>query len=121
MLSTDEDALICDLAEIYGVLDMRSLPVNLVATLSYGLREDSRIKLKMQNQSANFSTMLLATIADRLAILIWQRTKDAEHGYNKPESILDKLLNNEEKEFQSFSSSDEFNAKWIELTNRGDN
>ena len=46
MIRFDEDALICDLAETYHIYDYRSLPVKLVATLSAGLRDDSRIKLK---------------------------------------------------------------------------
>ena len=36
MIFTDEEALICDLAETYQIFDYRSLPVRTVATLSAG-------------------------------------------------------------------------------------
>lgn len=49
MLSTDRDALICDMAETYHIYDMRALPVETLATLACGLRDDSRIKLKMSD------------------------------------------------------------------------
>ncbi len=41
MISRDEDALICDLAETYQIYNYKSLPARLVATLSVGLRDDS--------------------------------------------------------------------------------
>ena len=44
MLAADRDALICDLAETYHVLDLTALPVPLLATLAAGLRGDSRIR-----------------------------------------------------------------------------
>jgi len=40
MLELDEDALVCDLAETYGIYNYRSLPATLVATFSVGLREN---------------------------------------------------------------------------------
>lgn len=40
-------------------------------------------------------TLLLALIADRLALLQWMKTKDAEKGRNKPESLF-KILYHEE-------------------------
>lgn len=47
MLAADRDALICDLAETYRVLDYRALPVELLATLAAGLRPDARIWQKI--------------------------------------------------------------------------
>ena len=49
MIQTDEDALICDLAETYGIFDYRQLPADQVAVFAFGLRDDSRIKLAMTN------------------------------------------------------------------------
>lgn len=46
MIQTDEDALICDLAETYQIYDYRQLPAYQVAVFSYGLRDDSRIKVR---------------------------------------------------------------------------
>ena len=90
---TDEDALICDLAETYGVMDMWSLPVLTVATLSIGLGGDSRIMQKMAGQPVNNNIILLAGILDKLSFLAWTKTKDAQTGRNRPISVLNKLLN----------------------------
>lgn len=43
MIATDQDALICDMAETYGIFDLQALPVATLATLAVGLRENSRI------------------------------------------------------------------------------
>ena len=42
MLAADEDAVICDFAEVYHVLDLRALAPPLAATLAAGLPPDSR-------------------------------------------------------------------------------
>lgn len=41
------DELVCDMAETYHVFDLRALPVETLATLAVGLRENSRVKMKM--------------------------------------------------------------------------
>ena len=76
MVATDEDALICDLAETYQIYDYRRLPLKMVSVFSFGLRENSRIKMKMNDIEVPFETMLLAGIQDKLNVLIWQQTKD---------------------------------------------
>lgn len=91
MIAADEDALICDLAETYGVLEYRTLPVRLLATLAAGLREDSRIKRRMQDTRLPPDTMLLAAAVDRLSFLAWAQTEDARHGLNRPRSVLEAL------------------------------
>ena len=70
MIKTDENALICDFAETYHIYNYRSLPVSLVATLAAGLRDDSRIKLKLNKQRVSNTDLLLAVIADRLGLLL---------------------------------------------------
>ena len=115
---TDEDALICDLAETYGVLDMWSLPVLTVATLSIGLKGDSRIMRKMAGQAVDDKIMLLAGILDRLSFLAWTKTKDAQSGRNRPDSVLNKLLNGNKKPdrgFEVFNSGEEFMERLNQL------
>lgn len=92
MIETDEDALICDFAETYNVLNYKALPLNLAATLAVGLRADSRIMLKMSHQKIDYNVILRAAILDRLSFLAWSKTKDAETGKNRPESIVSKLM-----------------------------
>lgn len=107
MINTDEDALICDLAETYGIYDYRSLPLQTVAALSVGLRADSRIKMKLSGMEFEPDTYLLAAIVDRLSVLLWRQTKDGMEGINPPTLIL---VNNAKEENNGFSSGEEFEA-----------
>lgn len=113
MISRDEDALICDLAETYQIYNYRSLPARLVATFSVGLRDDSRIKLKMSNEKVSLQNYLLASIMDRLSLLVWFQTKDGQDGKNRPLMMVDALLGNEieaESDLESFESIDDYEA-----------
>ena len=110
MLDLDEEALICDLAETYGIFNMESLPVQTVATLSIGLRGDSRIKLAAAGRKVGTTDALLATIADYLAMIFWTKTKDGQKGRNRPKSIREALENGNKKdnEIVGFESVEEF-------------
>lgn len=112
MIATDEDALICDLAETYQIYDYRRLPLKMVAVFSFGLRENSRIKMKMNDIEVPFETMLLAGIQDKLNVLIWQQTKDGMSGRNYPKSMVATLIGSQEKAKTSdligFESSEDF-------------
>lgn len=114
MVRTDEDALICDLAETYHIYDYRQLPATRAAVLACGLRDSSRIKMKMSGIKLPLDTMILAMIYDATKIIAWQRTKDAENGRNKPKSFLNGLLEaDKQKETRAFNTPDEFRA-WRE-------
>ena len=80
MLELDEDALICDLAETYHILDYRSLPLEMVATLSVGLRDNSRIKMRASGLKVTQDTLLLAAIADRVEMFRYGFTDAAKNG-----------------------------------------
>lgn len=112
MLNFDEDALICDMAETYGVFNLFELPPQLAATLAVGLREDSRIKVKMSGMKMDFNKYILAALFDKVNWLCWTKTKDAQHGTHVPESILDLLLQtdkpNAPDEFMVFDSPEAF-------------
>ena len=112
MIVTDEDALICDLAETYHIYDYRRLPVLSVAVFSLGLRQNSRIKMIMSGNRITLVESLLGCAVDRLSILAWQKTKDGSKGTNVPQSILEKLLGIDERksesDTQTFSSGEEF-------------
>lgn len=92
MLATDADALTCDMAETYGVLDWHTLPLPTAAVLAAGLRETSRIRMKMSGAKADPETMLLASITDRVGLLVWQNTEDARHGRGCPPSVFNLLM-----------------------------
>lgn len=112
MIRTDETALICDLAETYGILDWRALPLKTAAALSAGLRDNSRIKMKISGRKIDDSTALLASAVDRLTTLVWFKTKDGAKGRNRPESILDRLTEDhnkpKDKDIRTFRTPEEF-------------
>lgn len=118
MLSADCDALICDFAETYGILNIRALPVSLLATLAVGLREDSRIKMNLSGSKANKSEMLLAAAVDRLSLLVWAQTEDGRNGVNPPKSVLDSIVGAEKTDslVVAFESGDEFEIEWAQIT-----
>jgi len=112
MIATDEDALICDLAETKKISNTGRLPLKMVAVFSFGLRENSRIKMKMNDIEVPFETMLLAGIQDKLNVLIWQQTKDGMNGRNYPASMLALLTKSQQKpktsDLVGFESSEDF-------------
>lgn len=118
MIKTDEDALICDLAETYKVFDYKSLPLSTVATLSVGLRDDSRIKMKMRGVKHSLDTVLLAAVADRLSTLVWFQSEDGARGENRPTSILTALLGEKQDagERETFDNADDFDREWKRLS-----
>lgn len=119
MIAADEDALLCDLAETYTIYDMRSLPPSVIATFSIGLRDNSRIKMKLSGQTVPLETMLLASAVDRLSLLVWSKSKDAENGKNRPKSIVESLLKKEiENDVVSFDSPEAFWQAMEEINHR---
>lgn len=111
MIATDENALICDLAETYHIFNYRELPVKLLATLSVGLRKDSRIMMKLSGQTLKLDEMLWALMLDDLNFLVWAKTKDGQKNRKKPKSIF-KMLNSapkpKAKEIKGFDTVQDF-------------
>lgn len=115
MIELDEDALICDFAETYHIYDFRGLSPIRAGVLACGLRDDSRIKMKMMGMKVPFDDMLLATIADKLENQLYQYAK--AHGASslgEPVSIVQQLNNSpsDNKEFRTFTSGDDFMKEW---------
>lgn len=107
MIKLDEDALICDLAETYQIYDYRSLPVKLVATLSAGLRDNSRIKLKAAGSSVAFDTIILAAIADNISMLRAGFSKDKP---NKPFLFTEAIHGETKPKVKGFKTVADFEA-----------
>jgi hypothetical protein len=88
---------------------MRSLPVDLVATLSCGLRDNSRIKMSLRGESLTMEQSLLALTLDSVTANTWMHTEDARHGRNRPRSVYGMLTGSEsESELEQFTSVAEF-------------
>lgn len=91
MAAADEDALVCDFAEVYHVLPWRALPARLAATLAAGLPDTARIRLRMAGANAPAPLMLQAAMLDRLSLLVWMQTKDGQKNRRRPKSIAELL------------------------------
>lgn len=121
MIRLDEEALICDLAETYQIHDYKQLPLTMVAVFSCGLRDDSRIKMQLNQQTVPLETLLLAGVSDKLSLLLWFKTKDGQKGTNRPESILDTLSvkQKQQKKEIVFNSGEDFERTRKELLEIG--
>lgn len=110
MLNTDEASLECDLMETYGIYDYRALPPTKVALFSCGLRDNSRIKMKITERKATTTELLLASITDRLSYLVWFQTKDGQKNRNRPKSVYEQLIGKSENpnDAMVFDSGAEF-------------
>lgn len=114
MIATDEDALICDLAETYHIYDMRQFDPDYIAILAVGLRIDSRIKKRLTGVDIDINTLLLAHIVDNTAINVWAKTEDARKGRNRPKSMVKSLVGNGKNadDIQKYDSGDDFMKEW---------
>lgn len=108
------DELTCDMAETYGVFDIRRLPVRLAATLALGLRADSRVSMKINESAVDDKTLLLASVADSLRWLVWAKTEDGHKGRNQPESLLAKIIGDDD-EPTGYRTPEEFEAAYKEI------
>ena len=113
-----EDELICDLAETYHLFNYRELSPKLVATLCFGLRNESRVKMKLSGTKITLTQTLLARMTDELSFQSWAQTKDGQKNRNRPESVL-KALTTEPKEDEtvSFMTAEDFDKAWKEIVN----
>lgn len=117
MISANEDALICDLAETYGIYDYRALPVSTLATLCVGLRDNSRIKMYLSGEKLPRSELLLAAAVDRLSYLLWINTEDGRKGTNRPTSILAAISGAEkDNPVEAFETAEDYEKTWAKIT-----
>lgn len=106
MYELDKEGLLCDLAETYNIYEFEKFPLTKIAIFAKGLREDSRIKMQMSQSRFNVKESLLAGILDRLTLILYSKTKDAEKGKNYPKLLLDE--SEKKEELQGFTSSEDF-------------
>jgi len=109
--------LICDLAETYQIYDYKQLPLKAIAVFSVGLRNNSRIKMRLSDQPVDLDTLLLAGISDKVSLWLWSQTKDGQKGMNRPVSLVDVITNTKpkRKDIVGFSSGEDFTKKRNEL------
>lgn len=76
--------------------------------------------MKLSNQSVPLETMLLASIVDRVSLILWSKTKDGEKNRNKPKSLVD-VLNKpvREKEERVFVTGEDFEKTRAKILAKG--
>lgn len=118
MINTDENALICDLAETYHIYDYKSLPLHMVGIFACGLRPDSRIGMRISNSKLTTDQTILALIADNTRALAWLNSADGAKGVNRPKSLIAALLDGqtEERDIETFESGQDFDDEWRRQT-----
>lgn len=119
MISLDRNALFCDLAETYGILDWKTVPTATLAVLAVGLRGNSRIKMRLEERAVPVEQLLMAAVLDRLSVLVWFQTEDGEKGINRPKSMAAILLGDTQEtggDVQSFETTEKFEQQWQRVT-----
>lgn len=119
MIKVDKNALMCDLAETYQIYDFEQLPLSTVAVFSVGLKNTSRIKMKMSKQDFDIETMLLMSMSDSLKMILWSKTKDAQKGKNRPVLWSSLLEKPKEKKEIVFNSGEDFENERNRLLRKG--
>lgn len=120
MLAKDRNALICDMAETYGIFDLRAVPTATLAILAVGLRDDARIKKKLADEKVDQGILLMAAAVDRLSLLVWMQTEDGRKGRNRPTSILEAINGKDksDREMVAYNSPEEFEAARARILGR---
>lgn len=85
------------MVQYYGLLEYKTLPVHAQAVLAMGLPEESRVMRKLSGQKVMTNTLLLAGILDQLRMQAWMRSKAGKNHIGKPKSIMQALLEGNEK------------------------
>ena len=82
-----------------------------------GLRDDSRVKMKISGAKISLDRILFARIVDELSFISWAKTKDGQKNRNRPISVLKTLTEDKEDEIETFMTSDDFDKAWERITN----
>ena len=105
MVTNYHDELVCDMAETYGIFDIKRVPVRLLATLAVGLRDDSRVKQAKSKTTIDDNTMMLAYIVDLLRGVGIDDENSLRRFYLKPEE------SQKQNDYDVYSSPEEFMAR----------
>lgn len=112
MIREDEAMFICDMAETYHIYDYKALPVPYLAVLASGLRDDSRIRMKMSGIRPLARDVALASMADNLSLIrlaLTTRKKKVDKPYLFTENLLEA---DESKRSRGFESGEAFLTAW---------
>ena len=92
----------------------------MAAVLCVGLRNDSRVKMKISETKLTLDQMLFARMIDELSFQSWAQTKDGQKNRNRPKSLLKELTEEKEEEYEKFATADDFLSAWENITREND-
>lgn len=102
MVTEYPDELTCDMAETYGIFDIKRVPVRLLATLAVGLRDDSRVKRAKSKTIVDDTVIMLAYIVDLLRGVKFEDENSLRRYYLMPDERPS------QKDYEVYSSPEEF-------------
>lgn len=115
MMSKFPDELTCDMAETYGIFDIKRVPVKLLATLAVGLRDDSRVMMAKRGAIVDNKTILMAQMVDLLGGV----NPKSEQSLTMRCFVCHAETEQAPKEkYEVFDSPEAFNARWAEVTRK---
>ena len=91
------------------MLNYKELSPSLVATLTLGLPDTSRVKLKLSGQKIGIDRALRALIFDAISTWLWMNQKK---GTPRPKSVYKYLTedHNDQEELEAFDTTEEFDT-----------
>jgi hypothetical protein len=110
MIAIGEEELVCDFAEIYHILDYKSLPAHLAAILAKGLGEDSRIKKKMRGDRISRQELIMAMIFDLFHEYIWAISGGKGEEPKKVVNLLNGDGSGDRTSVRGYDTPEEFEA-----------
>ena len=122
MMIAGKDEWRCDLAETYHIYDYKALPAETLAVLSSGLRENSRIQMKISGRKEVPHDLLIADIADTLRAIVYSLSGSKTEPEwwrnlilceNKPNDHI-----KENRAIRTYDTVDDFHRAWSEITGR---
>lgn len=99
------------MAETYHIYDYMAFSAMYIAILCAGLGNDSRTKMKLAELKTPPDLLLLASAVDRLSMLVWMQSKDGSKNRNRPSSIVEAMMGDEDKQANKplkFATPEEF-------------
>ena len=105
----NEEAMICDLAEVYHIYNYEAYEPSFIAILVAGLREDSRSKMLLSGAKFSVDQALKMMIVDYLRLIVWMNR-------NKPKSLFEEIENADNVDnIIGFSDGKSFENAWNKM------
>lgn len=74
------------------------------------MRGSSRLKMELSGIKYTEDEIIQAKICDNLSLLVWSKTKDAEHNRNRPKMMSEIMLGIDEESNNNAFESDVFDS-----------